>query len=83
MMVQLTGLFRCWKRLSHLILVFSCIQETIDNLGPVPGFEGLFVAAGHGRNGIYLSTGTAAVMAGVILGEEPPFSLFDFRADRH
>lgn len=57
--------------------------DGLPYLGPVPGFEGLFVAAGHGRNGIYLSTGTAAVMAGVILGEEPPFSLFDFRADRH
>lgn len=38
-------------------------------LGPVPGYDNLFVAAGHFRAGIQLSPGTATVLKQMILGQ--------------
>lgn len=59
---------------------------TIDGLpylGPLPGFENLFVAAGHFRSGLQLSTGTARVMAQLMTNKAPAISLDAFRVDRH
>jgi glycine oxidase len=41
-------------------------------LGPVPGLAGLFVAAGHFRNGLILAPLTAKIMLALILDETPP-----------
>lgn len=51
-------------------------------LGAVPGFENLFIAAGHFRAGIQLSPATALVMKETLLGEKPTIPLDDFRLDR-
>jgi glycine oxidase len=51
-------------------------------LGPLPGLENAFVAAGHFRSGLQLSTGTAVVMSQLIRGEQPQVDLSIFRADR-
>jgi glycine oxidase len=51
-------------------------------LGPVPGFDNFFLAAGHFRSGIQLSPATALVMKEVLLGEKPTIALDDFRLDR-
>jgi glycine oxidase len=51
-------------------------------LGPVPGFDNLFVAAGHYRSGIQLSPATGAVMADLLMGREPAVPLEEFRPDR-
>ena len=48
-------------------------------LGPVPGIEGLFVAAGHFRAGLQMSPGTAVVMAEMISGQQPRIPLEAFR----
>jgi glycine oxidase len=51
-------------------------------LGPVPGVDNLFVAAGHFRAGIQLSPGTGTVMAELILGRPTAVPLAPFRLDR-
>ncbi len=51
-------------------------------LGPVPGFENLFVAAGHFRAGIQLSPGTGTVMTELLLGRPTTIPLEPFRLDR-
>ena len=51
-------------------------------LGPVPGFDNLFLAAGHFRSGIQLSPGTALVMKQLLLGELTDVPLDPFRLDR-
>jgi glycine oxidase len=51
-------------------------------LGPVPGLDNLFVAAGHFRSGIQLSPGTGQVMAQLLLGQPPAVPLDAFRLDR-
>lgn len=51
-------------------------------LGPVPGFNNLFLAAGHFRSGIQLSPATALVMKEVLLGEKPTIALDEFCLDR-
>jgi glycine oxidase len=51
-------------------------------LGSVPGFENLFIAAGHFRAGIQLSPATAQVMTEQMLGRKPLISLEAFRLDR-
>lgn len=44
-------------------------------LGRLPGWENAFLAAGHFRSGIYLSPGTAIVMADLLQGKIPPLDL--------
>ena len=51
-------------------------------LGAVPGVAGLFVAAGHFRDGLQQSPGTAAVLADLIEGKAPPIPLGGLTADR-
>jgi glycine oxidase len=53
-------------------------------LGQVPGIDNLFIAAGHFRAGIQLSTGTAQLMTELLLNRRltlplEPFSLTRFR----
>lgn len=59
---------------------------TVDGfpyLGAVPGYDNLFVAAGHFRSGLHQSTGTAVVMSQLLCGEQPDIDLTHFRVDRH
>lgn len=56
--------------------------DGLPYLGAVPGFDNLYVAAGHFRAGFELSAGTARVMAELILGETPGVPLGSFRPDR-
>ena len=52
-------------------------------LGPVPGCPNVFVATGHFRNGLLLSTGTAGLMASLMRGEQTlPVDPAPFRLDR-
>ena len=51
-------------------------------LGRVPGFDNAFVAAGHFRKGLQLSSATAVVLGQVIRGQQPLISLETFRVDR-
>jgi glycine oxidase len=51
-------------------------------LGPVPGCDNLFVAAGHFRAGIQLSPGTALLLAELLLGRKPELPVEPFRLDR-
>ena len=48
-----------------------------------PGsWNNAFVAAGHFRSGLYLSTGTATLLAQVLCGETPSIDLTPFRVSR-
>jgi glycine oxidase len=51
-------------------------------LGAVPGFENLFIAAGHFRAGIQLSPGTGLVMKELLLGQPLTVPLDGFRPHR-
>lgn len=50
-------------------------------LGPGPA-RGLFIAAGHFRNGILLAPVTGEIVAALVLGAEPPVDLSPFATDR-
>ena len=54
-------------------------------LGRVPTFENLFLATGHFRDGLLLSTGTARVMRQLMLGQQPavPMSPYSVGRDQH
>lgn len=56
--------------------------DSRPTLGPISGFENAWVATGHRRAGLQLSTGSAAVMTDLIQGRAPAFSLAPFRFDR-
>ena len=49
----------------------------------MPGLENAFVAAGHFRSGLQLSTGTAVVMSQLMRGVPTDIDLSAFRLDRH
>ena len=44
--------------------------DGLPHLGPVPGWEGLFAATGHGRKGIILAPITAALMTRAVLDHD-------------
>jgi glycine oxidase len=67
---------RCWAGLR------PGSPEGMPFLGPVPGFDNLFVAAGHFRAGIQMSPGTALVMKELLLDQPLTVSLAAFRLDR-
>lgn len=47
-------------------------------LGPVSGWEGLFLATGHHRNGVLLSSITGETLSALALGEPPPIDVSPF-----
>ncbi|MDQ4127963.1 MAG: glycine oxidase ThiO [Actinomycetota bacterium] len=51
-------------------------------LGPVEGWEGVFLATGHYRNGVLLSAVTGEVIAALALGESSPFDISPFSHSR-
>ncbi|MBI2827003.1 MAG: glycine oxidase ThiO [Planctomycetia bacterium] len=51
-------------------------------LGRVPGYDNMFVAAGHFRSGLQLSPGTAVLMRQAILGQATDVDLSTFGVDR-
>ena len=57
-------------------------RDGLPYLGRVPGLENAFMAAGHFRGGLQLSTGTAVVMSELIEGRVPQIDLTPFRLDR-
>jgi glycine oxidase len=67
---------RCWAGLR------PGSPDEMPFLGPVPGVDNLFVAAGHFRAGIQLSPGTGLVMAELLCGQAPSVPLEAFRLDR-
>jgi glycine oxidase len=67
---------RCWAGLR------PGSPDGLPFLGPVPGWENVFVAAGHFRAGIQLSPGTATLMKESLLGQPLSFSLEPFRLNR-
>lgn len=56
--------------------------DGLPTLGRVPGYDNLWVAAGHYRAGILLSPATGMVMAQAIRGEPTDVPLEAFRIDR-
>ena len=56
--------------------------DRLPFIGPVPGLENAFIAAGHFRAGLGLSTGTAVVLSQLIRGETPTINLEPLRLDR-
>lgn len=58
------------------------VYDGMPYLGCLPGLSNAFVAAGHFRSGLYLSPGTALVMAELIDKGNSPFSLEPFRPSR-
>ncbi len=56
--------------------------DSLPYLGPIPGLDNAFVAAGHFRSGLYLSPGTAIVMSELVRGESTSIDLHPFRLGR-
>jgi glycine oxidase len=56
--------------------------DGLPYLGRLPGLMNAYVAAGHFRNGLFLSTATAVVMSQLIRGEQPEVDLSPFRVGR-
>lgn len=56
--------------------------DSLPYLGSIPGTKNIFVAAGHFRSGLYLSCGTAVVMANLMLGQPNSIDLWPFRPGR-
>ncbi len=69
-------LVRCWAGLR------PGSPDGLPYLGAVPGWDNLFVAAGHFRAGLQLSAATGLVLSEVLAGRPPSLPLEPFRLDR-
>lgn len=56
--------------------------DGLPYLGRLPGLTNAFVASGHFRSGLFLSTATAIVMGQLIRGEQPQIDLGPFQVGR-
>jgi len=56
--------------------------DGLPYLGRLPGLKNAFVASGHFRSGLFLSTATAVVMSQLMRGEQPEIDLLPFRVGR-
>jgi len=56
--------------------------DGLPYLGRLPGLKNAFIASGHFRSGLFLSTATAVVMSELIRGKEPQLDLAPFRVGR-
>lgn len=56
--------------------------DSYPYMGKVPGFENLFVAAGHFRHGLHWSTATGVLMQQLMFGETTDIDLEPFRVLR-
>jgi glycine oxidase len=56
--------------------------DGLPYLGRVAGFDNLFVAAGHFRNGLQMSPGTARLARQMLLDQETDIALEPFQSDR-
>jgi glycine oxidase len=56
--------------------------DGLPYLGRVAGFDNLFIAAGHFRNGLQMSPGTARAMRQALLDQETDIPLEPFQSDR-
>lgn len=56
--------------------------DGLPYLGKIPGLENAYLAAGHFRNGLHLSCGTAVIMADLMLGIKSRIDLSHFRVGR-
>ena len=56
--------------------------DGLPYLGQLPGLKNAFIAAGHFRSGLFLSTATAVVMSQRMRGEKPEIDLAPFRVGR-
>jgi glycine oxidase len=57
-------------------------RDGLPSLGPVPGWQNLFVAAGHFRHGIQLSAGTGLLMKELLLGQKTTLDCSPFSMER-
>ncbi|MDB4339140.1 D-amino-acid oxidase, partial [Rubripirellula sp.] len=51
-------------------------------IGRVPGTNNAYVAGGHFRSGLHLSTGTASVLCDLMVKREPVIDLDAFRVGK-
>jgi glycine oxidase len=56
--------------------------DGLPYLGPLPGYRNAYIAAGHFRSGLYMSTATALVMTQLLVGEQPAIDLAPFGVTR-
>jgi glycine oxidase len=71
-----TTFLRAWAGLR------PALPDALPAIGPLPGIEGLTVAAGHYRNGVLLSPITGELVAGWVLRGEYPESARAFLPER-
>ena len=80
--VRLAPAVRHFRLLQALAGLRPLSADGLPILGPVPGWEGVYVAAGHGRKGVLLSPVTGRLLAGWITGAPLSVDAAPFLASR-
>lgn len=56
--------------------------DAIPFIGPVPGMDGLWINAGHYRNGLVLAPASVQLLTSLLLGEAPPLDPAPYGLER-
>lgn len=56
--------------------------DRLPVLGPAPGYPNIFLCTGHGPSGLQLGPFSGALVAGLVLGEQPSIDITPFAAER-
>jgi D-amino-acid dehydrogenase len=59
-----------------------CTPDGLPVIGRPQGVPGLVIATGHAMKGIALAPATAAAVAALVAGEQPPHDVSAFSPDR-
>lgn len=70
------------KRITTTVGLRPKSTNELPFIGDLPGYPNIMVAAGHYRNGILLSAGTAAAVAALLSGQSVPLDLTPFSPRR-
>ena len=68
----------------HLAGVRPMCADRMPLIGPVPGWQGVYLATGHGTKGIHLSGITGRIVADMVVrgGTQVPVAVEDFSPER-
>ncbi len=71
---------------ARVVMQTACLRPVTPDkallLGPVPGWEGVYLATGGGRQGIFLGPGIGRVTADLVLGNPPSAPIDGLTLDR-
>ena len=80
--IKLAPILERAELVNHVAGLRPGTRDGLPLIGPVPGWQGVYVVAGHFRRGMELSAGSTRIIAGLIAGRASPIPIDRFDPGR-